>query len=118
MINEEDLNKCIENLARLSTTSTRSDRQLLLEIGYILKQELDNVKAWNSSHKNGQRRNEQIDVKKLLEDNTQLFKENQTLLSAVANMKDVIEHQLPNINEELVEIDSKFDLLNKQLENF
>lgn len=116
MISIEDLNKCIANLAQLSATSTRSDRQLLLEIGYILKQEIDHQEAWNQANNTRGGGVKQIDIQKLLEDNSQLYKENQTLISSVAKLKDIIEHKMPQIQNYLETALIKCDNLNETLE--
>lgn len=115
MISENDLNRCLEILATLSTTSTRNDRQLLLEMGYIIKQELENVQAWNKTN-NPRERGRNIDVNKLLADNTQLYKENQTLIETVGKLKDIIDHKIPQLENHLEYATQKCGALNDILE--
>lgn len=115
MISKEELNKCINILAELNArTNSRSDKTLLLEIGYVLKQELDNVTAWEESHPRG-RGLKQIDVNKVLEDNIQLCRENQTLIQSVSELKAMFEKALPSVQTRLQLIGEKFDALNENI---
>jgi hypothetical protein len=119
MINGNDLNRCIDILSELNANANnKRDKSLILELGYIIKQELDLVKAWESSH-NGQRLRcggAPIDIEKLLEDNAQLYKENETLLKNLNKLKGMIESKIPAIQEDLTVINRKFDLLNNHIE--
>ena len=119
MINGRELNRCIDILSELNAnTSSKRDKSLILELGYIIKQELDLVKAWESSHNEQitRRGKEPIDINKLLEDNTQLFKENEKLLKSLAKMKEIIDSKIPAIQEDLSVINGKFDMLNNNIE--
>ena len=94
MIDGKDLNRCIDILSELNASITsKKDKQLILELGYIIKQELDLVKAWESSHNEQALRigGQPIDINKLLEDNAQLYKENETLLKNLKKLNDIIE---------------------------
>ena len=101
MINEKDLNKCIDNLAEINSLVGEDSniRRLLLEVGYILKQELEVVSSWNKQFNdaNKLRGYGNIDVKKLIEDNTQLFNENRQLLDANLKLKAIIDSKIPQI---------------------
>ena len=119
MINGRDLSRCIDILSELNANANnKRDKSLILELGYIIKQELDLVKAWESSHNEQTRRRggEPIDINKLLEDNTQLFKENEKLLKSLAKMKEIIDSKIPAIQEDLSVINGKFDMLNNHIE--
>jgi hypothetical protein len=119
MIDGKDLNRCIDILSELNANTTSSrDKKLILELGYIIKQELDLVKAWESSHNEQRirRGGEPIDINKLLEDNAQLYKENETLLKNLNKLKGIIESKIPAIQEDLTVINRKFDLLNNHIE--
>jgi hypothetical protein len=119
MISASDLNRCINILAQLNAnTNNRRDRNLILELGYIIKQELDLVNEWNSKHYEQSKilGNKAIDVDKLLEDNAQLYKENETLLKNLEKMKNMIESKIPSIQEDLSLINQKFDFLNNHIE--
>ena len=119
MISIEDLNKCISNLAELNArTNSHADKTLLLEIGYILKQEIDNVNAWNQANNPRGRGVKQIDVQKLLEDNTQLYNENQKLIAALNELTKMFEKALPSVQTQLQLIGEKFDALNEHINNF
>lgn len=119
MINSRNLNRCIDILSELNANASNNlDKALILELGYIIKQELDLVKAWENSH-NGQTRRrggEPIDINKLLEDNVQLYKENETLLKNLDKLKTIIDSKIPSIQEDLTVISRKFDLLNNHIE--
>ena len=80
MISVEDLHKCMANLAELhSRAINNKDKPLLLEIGYILNKEIDNIIAENAT-------TSKLDMQKLLADNKQLYDENQRLISALNQM--------------------------------
>lgn len=119
MINSKDLTRCMDNLAKLhANASSRKDRTLILEIGYIIKQELYLVKIWENSHSNSAEAMKQpIDTKKLLEDNTQLYRENEKLINSVKALEEIINSRIPCINDDLAQIKNKFDILNNNLEN-
>lgn len=119
MINGRDLNRCIDMLSELNATANnKRDKSLILELGYIIKQELDLVRAWENSHNEQTRKRdgESIDINKLLEDNAQLYKENETLLKNLNKLKGMIESKIPSIQEDLTAISRKFDLLNSHIE--
>lgn len=119
MINSRNLNRCIDILSELNANASNSlDKALILELGYIIKQELDLVEAWENSHNEQTRRRggEPIDINKLLEDNVQLYKENETLLKNLDKLKTIIDSKIPSIQEDLTTISRKFDLLNNHIE--
>ena len=119
MIDGKDLSRCIDILSELNASITsRKDKQLILELGYIIKQELDLVKAWENSHNEQalRRGGQPIDINKLLEDNAQLYKENETLLKNLKKLNDIIEIKLPMVQEDLSVIGQKFDALNQHIE--
>lgn len=119
MINSRNLNRCIDILSELNANASNSlDKALILELGYIIKQELDLVEAWENSHNEQTRRRggEPIDINKLLEDNVQLYKENETLLKNLDKLKAIIDSKIPSIQEDLTVISRKFDLLNNHIE--
>ena len=119
MINSRNLNRCIDILSELNANASNSlDKALILELGYIIKQELDLVEAWENSHNEQTRRRggEPIDINKLLEDNVQLYKENETLLKNLDKLKTIIDSKIPSIQKDLTVISRKFDLLNNHIE--
>lgn len=117
MISERDLNKCIENLAEINANINNSAlKHMILEVGYILKQELDNVKAWNRQFQNDDRnRGRNIDVNKLLADNNQLFNENCKLNEVNLKLKEIIDHKIPNVEETINGINSKLNTFSEIL---
>ena len=119
MISAKDLNRCIDILAELNAGADQNSKRLILEIGYILKTELNNVNAWDESQRAERERGrrENIDVKKLLEDNTQLFKENEKLIELNQKLKDVIEQRIPHIEQSIGGVNEKFECLQDVIEN-
>ena len=116
MISAKDLRRCIDNLAELNAGADTSSKRLILEIGYILKQELEMVESWNSQFKDNKNRGYgDIDVKKLLEDNTQLFNENNQLLDLNMKLKEVIDTRIPNVEKGISEVNRKFNLMSETI---
>ena len=111
MISAKDLNRCIDILAELNVNATQHDKRLILEVGYILKQELETVNAWDASQLSNRERGRQqnIDVKKLLEDNTQLFNENKKLQEINLSLKETIDQRIPRIAEMVGTVNEKFE---------
>ena len=111
MIDEKSLNKCIDNLAEINAHLTNSAlKRLVLEVGYVLKQELDNVSTWNKQFQGDNRlRGFQVDTKKLVEDNTQLFNENRKLLEINAKLKQVIDEKIPQVENAVNNINHKIN---------
>ena len=116
MIDKKDLSRCIDLLAdlnaRIGANDTDSKRKLL-EIGYILKTELNNVEAWDKSQLADRERGSygKIDVKKLLEDNTQLFNENKKLTELNMKLRETIEKRIPQVEEYITVVNGKFESL-------
>lgn len=110
MISAKDLNRCIDILAELNAGADTRTKRLILEVGYILKQELETVNAWDASQLSDRERGRQanIDVKKLLEDNTQLFNENKKLYEANLKLKEVIDQRIPNVTQLVNTVNEKF----------
>ena len=116
MISAKDLNRCIDILAELNVNATQHDKRLILEVGYILKQELSTVEAWDKSQLADRERGmRNIDVKKLLEDNTQLFNENKKLVEMNLKMKEVIEQRIPHVEQSIGVVNEKFETLENVL---
>ena len=116
MISAKDLRRCIDNLAELNAGADSNTKRLVLEVGYILKQELESVEAWNRQFKGNKNRGYgDIDVKKLLEDNTQLFNENKQLQDLNMKLKEVIDARIPNVERGISEVNNKFYLLTENI---
>jgi len=112
MISIEDLHKCMGNLAELHCrASSTKDKTLLLEIGYILNKEIDNIIAENTT-------TSKLDMQKLLADNKQLYDENQRLISALNQMTKMFETTLPSFQKQLLSIRERFDALNGHMNDF
>ena len=66
------------------------DKNLILEIGYIIKEELNQIELENK-----------LDIKKLWQDNVALAKDNDTLHKTVQHLTSIINEKIPSINETL-----------------
>ena len=85
------------NTSRISSTSLK---RKLLEVGYILKQELETVDAWDKRVANEHNvKTQNIDISKLLADNTQLYNENKKLQEVILKLKGVIDEKIPQIEK-------------------
>lgn len=115
MISLEDLKKCIDYLSMLSTHCSKRDEKILLEIGVIIQREINNLEEWNKAN-NSTLRRQNIDADKLLADNIQLCKENQSLIESVGSMQYIVDKRIPEINYKLDLVLSKFDSLSKDIE--
>lgn len=117
MISAKDLNRCIDILAELNVNAPQHAKRLILEAGYILKQELETVNAWDASQLNDKERgrHQQIDVNKLLEDNTQLFNENKKLMEMNLKMKEVIDQRIPHVEDGIKSVHDKFNAFEEMI---
>ncbi len=114
MISARDLRRCIDILAELNAGADSNSKRLILEVGYILKQELEAVEAWDSQFKD-KKRGYNIDVNKLLEDNTQLFNENKQLQDLNLKLKEVIDQRIPNVEKGISEVNRKFNIMSETI---
>ena len=98
MLSSKELNRCIELLADINTMTDNNEiKYKLLEIGYTLKKELDNTSLIESMSKDVKNRANNIgslDVKRLLEDNIQLFNEKARALKQNKELRDIIDSKL------------------------
>jgi hypothetical protein len=120
MISAKDLSHCIDNLAEINAclgSGNAALKRLVLEVGYILKQELDTVSAWDAQFKGDRFKGHNIDVKKLMEDNTQLFNENKQLHELNLKLKEVIDQRIPKVENAVNTINEKFDTFSTVLSN-
>ena len=115
MISARDLRRCIDILAELNASANSDSKRLILEVGYILKQELEAVEAWDSQFKDKKRGYGNIDVNKLLEDNTQLFNENKQLQDLNLKLKEVIDQRIPNVERGISEVNRKFNIMSETI---
>lgn len=100
MLTTKELDRCIDILAMLNIDANSAERELLLEIGYILKHEYDVVaNIEHSSERNTKKGN--LDSKKLLDDNVQLFNENRKLIENNKQLKKIIDETIPQIDRQI-----------------
>ena len=91
MISKEKLNRCLNILSELNARiPIQYDRNLILEMGYIIKEELNRIELENK-----------LDIKKLWQDNVALAKDNDTLHKTVQHLTSIINEKIPSINEAL-----------------
>lgn len=120
MISAKDLSHCIDNLAEINACLGSGNvalKRLVLEVGYILKQELDTVSAWNAQVKHDRLKGYNVDVKKLMEDNTQLFNENKKLYELNLKLKEVIDQRIPKVENAVNTINEKCEAFSTALSN-
>ena len=120
MITAKDLSHCIDNLAEINAclgSGNSAVKRLILEVGYILKQELDTVSAWDAQFKGDRFKGHNVDVKKLMEDNTQLFNENRKLHELNLKLKEVIDKRIPQVESAVQTVNEKFDTFSTVLTN-
>ena len=91
MISKEKLNRCLNILSELNARiPIQYDKNLILEMGYIIKEELNQIELENK-----------LDIKKLWQDNVALAKDNDTLHKTVQHLTSIINEKIPSINEAL-----------------
>ena len=91
MASKEKLNKCLNILSELNARiPIQYDKNLILEMGYIIKEELNQIELENK-----------LDIKKLWQDNVALAKDNDTLDKTVQHLTSIINEKIPSINETL-----------------
>lgn len=117
MIEAHDLNRCIDLLAEINLTADSNTKRKILEIGYILKQELDIVSDWNAQQAREKKtgRHSEIDVRKLMEDNTQLFNECHKLQELNVKLKQVIDEKIPYIEHAINGVNDKVGVLTESI---
>lgn len=110
MISSNDLQNCINMLAQMSNGAPHTTRQMAVEIGYILKKELDIVKEIETPN---QRRTP--DMQGLINDNVQLFHENQKLLKENMELKSMLESRVNSIAAKLQSICGDMSNVNQMI---
>ena len=119
MIDRDTLEKCIRILTELYASTTKErDKTLLLELGYVIKQELSTVTEWERTNNNPQmiNRTRGLDVNKLLADNSQLANENKILITNIEKLKEIIDNRIPKMQNDMYSINDKIIAFNKRLE--
>jgi len=110
MISSNDLQNCINMLAQMSNGAPQTTRQMAVEIGYVLKKELDIVKEIETPN---QRRTP--DMQGLINDNVQLFHENQKLLKENMELKSMLESRVNSIAAKLQSICGDMSNVNQMI---
>lgn len=108
MMTSDELNRCIDILSELNSQANSTQKRLILELGYTLKQELNYVTEIESSSQT-RTKNGKLELKGLLEDNVQLFNENQKLLQANKELKKLVEATIPMVDQKIGIIQEKIN---------
>ena len=114
MMSSEELNRCIDILSELNANANASEKRLILEMGYMIKRELDLVLE---IERNGQRaaKHGNVEIKGLIQDNTQLFNENKKLLEENLKLKRMIESATPMIEKKIATVIEQIGNINTML---
>jgi len=112
MISSQDLQRCIKLLAQMSDGASYGVRQTAVEIGYVLKKELDNVIAIEQMNSD-QQRGRHLDMQGLINDNVQLFNENRKLLNENMELKTIIESRVNSIAAKMQSISGEVSQVNQ-----
>ena len=110
MISSNDLQNCINMLAQMSNGAPHTTRQMAVEIGYILKKELDIVKEIESTD-----HRKTPDMQGLINDNVQLFHENQKLLKENMELKSMLESRVNSIAAKLQSVCGDMSSVNQMI---
>jgi tRNA 2-selenouridine synthase SelU len=122
MLSSLELKNCIELLCEIDSLAKNNNITLkLLEIGYILKKEFNNVSLIENMKSDVNSRVENMDsinIKRLLEDNIQLFNEKERALKQNKELVNVIESKLKIYESKANLIEAKMSEINSNIENF
>ena len=113
MMSLEKLNRCLDILAVLNKTEYNPNKKkLILELGYIIKEEYDlaksissNKDAFEENKINGQN----LKIEYLLADNKRLFKENEILLNNLQKLTEIVNETIPRVKQKIETIGNKID---------
>ena len=112
MISSRSLNRCIDLLAQINATGDIRTRQMALEIGYVLKQELDVVTSVEQAQAvNQANAMARLAPDTLLRDNIQLFQENQKLLKDNMVLKDMLEKKVDQLSAKMDNVNRNISTL-------
>ena len=112
MISSRSLNRCIDLLAQINATGDIRTRQMALEIGYVLKQELDVVTSVEQAQSVNQRNPmANLSPDTLLRDNIQLFQENQKLLKDNMVLKEMLETKVGQLSAKMDNVNRNISTL-------
>lgn len=116
MLSSQSLNRCIDLLAQINMTGSSAIRTMALEIGYILKQELDVVISIEQASAN-RNLNNRLDPNLILQDNIQLINENQKLLKENMELQEMLGSRVNVIASKLGELKDSVSYLNNTISN-
>ena len=116
MISSKDLQTCIDNLAEISNGAPRQIKVKALEIGYILKKELDIVAGIEQMSENSSLAS--YGTKGLINDNVQLFHENQKLLKENMELKRILESRITSIASTMNSLKNSIEGINEKINSF
>lgn len=105
--------KTLENIMELLSklnllADTKEEKALVLEIGYLIKQEMNAMKDRDIIRRyEGQI----LDPKKLLEDNKSLYNENQMLIASIRKMESIVNDKIPSIQHSMEKFNTNLKYL-------
>ena len=112
MISSTNLNRCIDLLAQINATGSPNVRQMSLEIGYVLKHELDVVTSFEQAQEVSQRNPiAYLSPDTLMRDNIQLFQENQKLLKDNMELKEMLETKVGQLSAKMDNVNRNISTL-------
>jgi hypothetical protein len=121
MLSSKELNRCIDLLADINTMTDNNDIKLkLLEIGYSLQKELDNVALIESMGRDMDNRSKNMgsmDVKRLLEDNVQLFNEKEKALKQNKELREILDSKLQVYETKLAMVTNSINEVRSSIEH-
>ncbi len=116
MISLQNLYRCIDILAKLHAKANNSnDKQMILEISYIIQQELEIVADWEDKQPSIRMGTKKIELEKLLKDNIQLTKVNKALYDDNSKLVKIIQSRITDIGNEFQKIERQFTNLKEQI---
>jgi hypothetical protein len=116
MLSSKSLNRCIGLLAEINSAGTTNVRQMALEVGYILKQELDTVISIEQAASSG-RNPHTLNPKSVIQDNIQLFNENQKLLKENMELRTMLDSRVNFLSSKMDEIRRDIAVVNNNIIN-
>jgi hypothetical protein len=97
----------------MSNGASYDVRQKAVEVGYILKKELDIVIGIEQMSSATNRGSRNIDMQGLINDNVQLFHEKQKLLQENMRLNEILQSRITTIASKLYNLSGEISLVNQ-----
>lgn len=108
MLIDLERERCMNILSEIYAHCNKRDKELALELGYIVMQWFDRLSVFEKNH--NEKVGETIEIKKLIDDNTKLFQENNKLIADIEKMKNIIDKQIPIFKKNIENINKKLNI--------